>query len=102
MAKQPNPKAYTAPFPVYLGKVYTNPGDVFVTDLDPEDGWEEVTTAEKAAIDASSKQPGGDVDLDSLTVAALQALAATKNVVSTGLNKADLITAIKAADVPNL
>lgn len=103
MAKNPNPKAYTAPHPVYLGSVFTNAGDVFVTDLPAEDTWEERSTGEVAAIDASSKEPGGkDADLNALAVPALQALAATKGVHTKGLDKAELITAIKAADEPKL
>jgi len=100
MAKQPN--TYTAPHAVYTGSRLYNPGEPFVTADKPGEKWETIDKGEKAAIDASQPGHPDDVPLEGMTVAALQAVAATKNVDPTGLNKADLITAIKAANEPTL
>lgn len=102
MTKQKNPKAYTAPHDVYVGHRYHKAGEPFVTDADKEDTWTEVTP-EEAHIDAASidKVPN-DVPIEGMSVAALQALAATKNVNTTGMNKRQLIDAIKAANEPAL
>lgn len=96
-----NPKAYTAPHAVYVeGKLY-KPGEVFVTDDTPGKDWERVTTAEKAAIEASEPL-AGDPPLESLSKAALEAIAIERRVDPTGLNKQQLLAAIKAADEPRL
>ena len=101
MTKAKNPKAYTAPHPVYTAGVYTKPGEVFVTDAPKGEEWEEVTTAEKAAIEAS--QPySGDPPIEKLSQPALEAVAVSKGVNPTGVKGKKLVDAIKAADEPRL
>lgn len=101
MAK--NPIAYVKhDGPVYVGSKFYEAGKPFVTDAEPGDGWEKLDKDEKAAMDASDPTQHLDVPLETMSVAALQALAATKKVNPDGLNKKDLITAIKAADEPAL
>lgn len=100
MAK--NPKAYTAPEDVYTAGAFHKAGDVFVTDAEPNENWTEVKPKEAAAIEASTEKVPPDVPLEGMDLAALRALAATKNVKSDGLSKRDLITAIKAANEPAL
>ena len=102
MSKKSDPKAYTAPHDVFTADQYTKAGEVFVTDAKKGENWEEVTTAEKAAIEASTEQVPGDPPIEGLSLDALKALAVTKNVNPEGLNKKDLITAIKAANEPRL
>jgi hypothetical protein len=101
MTKTKNPVAYTAPHPVYVDGVYAKPGEVFVTADTPGDQWEKVTTAEKAAIEASAPL-AGDPPIEGLSQPALEALAVTKHVNPTGLKGEKLKTAIKAADEPRL
>lgn len=100
MAKQP--ATYTAPHPVYVDETLHPAGEPFVTMSEPGAKWEKTSRAEKVAADASNKIVATQVDLESLDLAALRALAATKNVESKGLSKADLITAVKAVDEPAL
>lgn len=102
MAKAPNPKKYKAPHPVYTGGRLYNPGEIFVTAEEPGREWEEVSTAEKRAQDASDPLMQGDPPLESLSLEALKAVAVTKRVNPEGLNKKDLLAAIKAADEPAL
>jgi hypothetical protein len=64
---------------------------------------EPVKKGDRALLDAveEAQEPiKRDVDLTQLTMAALQAMAAERGVNVKGLNKDDLITAIKAADDP--
>lgn len=100
MAK--NPKAYISPEDVQTARAYHKAGDVFVTDVDPNDNWTEVKPSEAAAIQASTEKVPMDVPLENQPLDALRALALTKNVDPSGLSKKDLITAIKAADEPAL
>jgi hypothetical protein len=104
MAK--NPVSYTAPEAVYVDGVYHDAGKVFTTAQAPNDNWERVDGKEKAAIEASDKTLNVQPSLEDLDLPALQALAAEKGVQTTAggtrLNKAALITAIKAADEPHL
>jgi hypothetical protein len=100
MAK--NPKAYISPHDVYTAGVYTKAGDVFVTDAPKGDDWEEKTPQEAKIIQASTEDLPSDPPLESLGVEALKAVAVTKNVNVTGMNKKQLIDAIKAANEPAL
>jgi len=101
MTKHKQPKAYTAPHPVYTAGIFTPPGEVFVTDAPPGKEWDEKTPAEAAIIEASANPLPGDPSLDELGVEALKAVAVTKNVNVVGLtSKKQLIDAIKAADEP--
>ncbi len=103
MTKAKNPTAYTAPHDVYVEGKYTPAGEVFVTDEPKGEKWESKTPGEAHTIQASTEQVPNDPPLESLDVSALKAVAVTKNVNVTGLNsKADLITAIKAANEPRL
>lgn len=99
MTKAKNPKSYIAPADVYTAGVYTKAGEVFVTDAPKGEGWIEKTPAEAHVIEASDPQPK-DPPLESLSLEALKAVAVTKNVNVTGLNKKQLIDAIKAANDP--
>lgn len=94
-------KAYKAPHPVYIGGVYYKPDEIFVTDNPKGEGWEEVSKGEKAATEAEQDIPG-DPPLESLDLSALRAVAVTKHVNPDGLNKKDLIAAVKAANEPKL
>lgn len=102
--KAKNPVAYTAPHDVYVSGIYTKAGDVFVTDADAEDSWIPKDPKDVQAIQASTQQVPGDPPLENLDVAALQAIATTKNVNTAGIesDKDALITAIKAAQEPAL
>lgn len=100
MTKEKSPKAYTAPHPVYLDGVYTKPGDVFVTAADKEDTWDEHTPAEAHIIDAATRDFPADPPLEDLDVTALKAMAVTKNINPAGMNKKQLIDAIKAWNDP--
>lgn len=100
MAK--SPKAYTAPEPVYTAGIWTKPGDVFVTDAEPNDNWTEVKPKDAHAIQASTEKVSPDVPLENQSLDALRALALTKNVNPDGMSKKDLIAAIKAANEPAL
>jgi hypothetical protein len=101
MTKTKNPVAYTAPHAVYVDGVYAKPGEVFVTADTPGEKWEKVTTAEKAAIEAS--QPlHGDPPIEGLSQPALEAVAVVKGVNPTGVKGKKLVDAIKAADEPRL
>lgn len=100
--KNEGPKAYTAPHDVYTAGVYTPAGKVFVTDADKGELWEEKTPEEAHTIQASTEQVPSDAPLESLGVEALKAVAVTKNVNVTGMNKKQLIDAIKAANEPAL
>jgi len=104
MSKQP--VSYTSPEAVYVDGIYHDAGKVFTTAAEPNENWNRVDAGDKAAIEASDKTLHVQPSLEDLTLEALKALAATKNVQTTAngkpLNKADLITAIKAADEPAL
>jgi hypothetical protein len=101
MAKQP--KSYTAPHPVFTDGQYFKAGEVFVTADTKGEQWEEVTTAEKRAIESSQGiLEAGDAPIDNLSIAALQALAVEKRVNPEGLSKKQLVSAIRAADEPRL
>lgn len=100
--KHSNPTAYTAPHDVYTSGIYTKAGEVFVTDSPKGDGWEDKTPAEAKVIQASTNEIPTDPPIESLGVEALKAVAVTKNVDVTGLNKKQLIDAIKAANEPAL
>jgi len=102
MTKAKQPKAYTAPHDVYTAGVYTKAGEPFVTDAPKGDEWDEKTPAEVHAIEGSLNQAPSDPPLESLSVEALKAVAVTKNINVTGMDKAKLITAVKAANEPNL
>lgn len=97
-----NPKAYTAPEPVYTAGIWTKPGDVFVTDAEPNENWTEVKPKDAQAIQASTERVPADVPLEGLDIVALRAVAVTKNVNPEGMAKKDLIAAIKAANEPAL
>jgi hypothetical protein len=94
-------KTYTSTKPVYTGGLYFKPGEPFTTDEPKGEDWAVVNKAEKAAIDAS-KPLAGDPPLEGLGLQALQAIAVEKRVDPTGLDKPALISAIKAANEPNL
>lgn len=96
------PKAYTSTSPVYTGGRYYKPGEAFVTDAKKGEDWTAIDEADKAAIDASQPLGAGDPSLEALDLKALQAIAAEKKVNADGLSRADLITAIKAANEPRL
>ena len=100
-AKQ-QPKAYTAPHDVYTAGIFTKAGEPFVTDAPKGEGWIEKTPDEAHAIESSLNQAPADPPLESLGIEALKAVAVTKNINVTGMDKAKLITAIKAANDPNL
>lgn len=100
MAK--SPKAYTAPEPVFTAGIWTKPGDVFVTDAEPNENWTEVKAKDAHAIQASTEKVPADVPLEGLDISALRAVAVTKNVNPDGMAKKDLIAAIKAANEPSL
>src|SRR6478736_5467505 len=96
--KHSQPKAYTAPHDVYTAGIYTRAGEVFVTDAPKGKEWDEKTPAEAHIIEASTESLPGDPPLEELGVEALKAVGVTKHVNVTGLNKKQLIDAIKAAD----
>ena len=100
--KAAEPKAYTAPHPVYTAGEYTKPGEVFVTNAPKGDGWEEKTPQEAHIIEASTEKVPADVPLEGLGVESLRAVAVTKNVNPDGLSKKQLIDGIKAANEPAL
>jgi hypothetical protein len=100
MAKQP--KTYVAPHAVYTGGKLYNPGEPFTTADKAGKEWDSIDKGEKAAIEAAQPGVPADVPLEKLSHQALEAVAASKNVNPTGLSKADLITAIKAANEPTL
>lgn len=103
MTKAKNPKAYTAPHDVYVEKQYFKAGEPFVTDEPKGKDWEAKTPGEVHAIEASTEKVPNDPPLEDLDISALKAVAVTKNVNTTDLKtKADLITAIKAANEPRL
>ena len=99
-------RTYTSPEPVYVDGIYHNANTPFTTAQKPNDNWEKLDAGEKVAMEASDKTLNVQPALEELTLDALKALAATKNVQTTAggkpLNKADLITAIKAVDEPAL
>ena len=97
-----NPKAYTATHDVYVSHTYFKAGEPFVTDADKEDTWTELSPEEASIDKGSLEKVPGDVPLEGMSTAALQALAATKNVNSTGMSKKQLIDAVKAANEPAL
>lgn len=95
-------KSYKAPFPVTTVEgEYVKAGDVIVTAGPKGEGWETISQAEKAGIEAAQNIPG-DPPLESLSLEALRAVAVTENVNPTGLSKKELIAAIKAANEPRL
>lgn len=77
------------------------PPDVPIADIDDDGGWMEPVDKKtarmlQAADEATDKQPG-DVDLTKLSPEALEAMAAERGINVGGLNKKQLIDAIKAA-----
>lgn len=92
---------YTSTQPAYIDGKYFKPGEPFVTDAPKLPEWTAISKAEKAATDAAQDLPG-DPPLESLSLDALKAVAVTKHVNPEGLNKKDLISAIKAANEPKL
>jgi hypothetical protein len=98
MAKQP--KTYIAPHAVYTGGKLYNAGEPFTTADKAGKEWDPIDKGEKAAIEASQPGVPADPPLEKLSVEALEAIAVAKHVNPTGLSKADLITAIKAANDP--
>lgn len=100
------PVTYKSPEPVYVDGIFHNANRPFTTTADPNENWVKVNAGEKAAAQASDKTLDVQPSLDDLDLSALQALAATKQVETTAdgkkLSKAQLITAIKAADEPTL
>jgi hypothetical protein len=88
--------------PAYIGGVLYKAGEPFVTADTPPDGAEKISVAEKAAIDAADPLTHDDVAMETLSVSELRAVAATKKVDFEGLNKKELLAAIKAADEPAL
>lgn len=95
------PKTYTSTMPAYVDGKYYQPGEPFVTDAPKGKDWSEISKVEKAAADAAQDDPG-DPPLEKLSLEALKAVAVTKKVNPEGLNKGELITAIKAANEPKL
>jgi hypothetical protein len=96
------PVAYTSSEPVYIEGTFFKAGETFVTGMPKGDTWDELDPVEKAAADAG-KQIKDDLNLDSMTVPALQALAASKGInLGDVKSKDDIITVIKAADEPTL
>lgn len=96
-----NPVTYTAPHPVYVDMKLYETGEPFTTAQAKGKDWQRVGKDEKAAIEAS-KGTAGDPPLEGLSKTALEAVAVTKGVNPTGLDKDGLIAAIKAADEPKL
>lgn len=99
MANQP--KTYTAPHDVYVDRQYHRAGRPFSTAAAKGKDWEVVGPVERAAADAADPIPG-DVPLESLSLDGLKAVAIEKRVNPTGLSRAKLIDAIKAANEPAL
>ena len=95
-------KAYTADRDVYQDNVYTKAGEVFVTNAPKGEGWTERKPAEVAAIEASTNLVPDQPSLEAASKSALQAVAIIKNVSIVGLDKPELIDAIKAANEPRL
>lgn len=95
-------KSYTAPTPVQIGGRVYRPGESFTTDTGPGDEWEEVDNADAAIIDAATIKTPVDPNLDAMSKGALEAYAAERGVNTDGMTKERLLTAIRAADEPNL
>lgn len=102
MTKAKNPVSYTAPEDVYVDNTYHKAGDPFTTTAEPNDNWVKLTTEEAHTIEASVEKVPGDPPLEGLGIEALRAVAVTKKVNPDGMNKKELITAIKAANEPAL
>ena len=100
MAKQP--KTYVSTQPVYVNAMYHPAGEPFVTDAPKGEHWKDISPADASALQASADDIPADQSLETLSLGALQALAAEKRVKSDGLSKAKLIDAIKAANEPRL
>lgn len=98
----PEPKMYTATKDVYVGSTYYKAGEPFVTTDDAADFWTEIDHETGQTMKAALEKVPGDAPLDGLSVDALQAVAVTKNINVTGMDKDQLITAIKAANEPAL
>lgn len=96
------PKTYTAPHAVYTGGMLYNPGRPFTTSEKKGEQWQLVSPKDKAAIEASDRTQREDPPLEGLSKSALEAIAVERNVDPTGLSKADLIVAIRAANEPRL
>lgn len=101
-APKGKPVAYTADRDVYVDGMYHKAGEVFVTGQPKSEHWTKVTPKEVAAIEASTNRVPDDANLEAADKAALQAVAIIKHVNIAGLDKAGLITAIKAAYEPKL
>jgi hypothetical protein len=98
----PSPKAYISETDVYTAGKFTKAGDVFVTEADANDDWTEVDPATRNIIDASTQKVPADVPLDQMSDEALQGMAASKHVNTDGMDREQLITAIKAVNEPHL
>lgn len=96
------PKAYISTSDTYVGGRYFKAGEPFVTDEPKGNDWEAVDDAAKAAAEAAQPLGAGDPPLESMDLSALKAFAATKNVRADGLNKDELLAAIRAANEPKL
>jgi len=87
----------------YAGGAVIEPGELVPPDT-PVGSWMERVDGKTDALDeavqaALDPQPG-DIDLTQLGKAALQAMAAERDIPTAGLSKEDLITAIKAHKDP--
>lgn len=93
-------KTYTSTQPYHDGAKYYKPGEVFTADVPkgkkPE-AWTEVKPKEAAAIEASTNAVPDDANLEAASKPALEAVAIMRHVNVAGLDKAALITAIKAS-----
>lgn len=96
------PKTYISTAPAYIGGMFFQPGDVFITDAEALPEWTVVDKGEKAAIEAAKPGVPSDVDLTGMSADALSAYAATVNVNPKGLSKDELLKAIHAANEPKL
>lgn len=96
------PKAYMAPHDVFVSNQFHKAGDVFVTNANKEDTWTELEADKAEAIDASQQKVPADVDYSAMDQEALVAIAAIKHVNPTGMDKDQLVDAIKAANEPKL
>jgi hypothetical protein len=96
MAKQP--KTYTAPHAVYTGGKLYNPGERFTTYDRPGKEWNDLSRVGKGAVDTPRSRTPPDMDHEAMTLAAVQAVAATQRVNPKGLSKAEVIAAIRAVN----
>lgn len=98
------PKTFRALDRGYIDGRVVEPGEVFTTRMD-KGSWMEPAKTTKydvdKAVDEASYGRKADVNYDGMSKAGLEALAALVGVTNPGkLDKDDLVTAIKAARVP--